>query len=143
MKYIRTKDGIIVDTTKYKNVVERTFNDKVVAIDLNHWGQDNDKYPTWIDVKDIIKQADTIEELCDEFYIDYGQERFPYSTYRQYERYAGWGDLIRYLREIHFTGYDGVYGYIWVILPNNAPILKPVAKMKGVLPDGKIDWEVL
>ena len=30
-KYIRTKDGIIVDTTKYKNVVQRTFNGKVVA----------------------------------------------------------------------------------------------------------------
>ena len=66
-KYIRTKEGIIVDTTKYKTVVERTFNDKVVAIDLNHWGQDNDKYPTWIDTKNIIKQADTIDELCDEF----------------------------------------------------------------------------
>ena len=67
MKYIRTKEGIIVDTTKYKTVVERTFNNKVVAIDLNHCGQDNDKYPTWIDVEDIIKQADIIEELCDEF----------------------------------------------------------------------------
>ena len=71
MKYIRTKEGIIVDTTRYKNVVERTFRDKVVAIDLNHWGQDNDKYPTWIDVKDIINQADTIEELCDFVDIQY------------------------------------------------------------------------
>ena len=69
MRYIRTKDEIIVDTTKYKNVVERTFNNKVVAIDLNHWGKDNDKYPTWIDVEDIIKQANTIEELCDAFVI--------------------------------------------------------------------------
>lgn len=67
MKYIRTKDGIIVDTTKYNKIVERTFNDKVVAIDLNHWGQDNDKHPTWIDAEDIVNQADTIEELCDEF----------------------------------------------------------------------------
>ena len=69
MKYIRTKEGIIVDITKYKTVVPRTFNGKVVAIDLNHWGQDNDKYPTWIDAKDIVNQADTIEELCDEFVL--------------------------------------------------------------------------
>lgn len=68
-KFIRIKDGIIVDTTKYKHIVERTFRDKVVAIDLNHWGQDNDKYPTWIEVEDIIKQSDSIEELCDEFVL--------------------------------------------------------------------------
>lgn len=67
MKYIRTKGGHIVDTSIYKKVVERTFNGKVVAIDLNHWGQDNDKCPTWIEAKDIVKQSDTIEELiCDD-----------------------------------------------------------------------------
>lgn len=125
MKYIRTKDGKI---RKLNEACEKFFEGKKIFLASTH---------------EEVKQADTIEELCDEFYIDYGQERFPYSTYRQYERYAGWGDLIRYLREIHFTGYEGVYGYIWVILPNNAPILKPVIKMKGILPNGKIDWEIL
>lgn len=131
MKYVRVYEGDYVEdeyVTTYKDHCER-----VAMIQDNGFDFEGC----------IVKQADTIEELCDEFYIDYGQERFPYSTYRQYERYAGWGDLIRYLREIHFTGYDGVYGYIWVILPNNAPILKPVIKMKGILPNGKIDWEIL
>ncbi len=68
-RYIRTKDGHIVDISVYKKVVERTFNGKVVAIDLNHWGQDSDKEITFIPVGDIARQADTIEELCDEFVI--------------------------------------------------------------------------
>lgn len=66
MKYIRTKDGHIVDTSVYKKVVERTFNGEVVGIDLNHWGQDSDKEITYISIEDIVRQADTIEELCDE-----------------------------------------------------------------------------
>ena len=98
MKYIRTKENIIVDTTKYQNVVERTFNDKVVAIDLNHWGKDNGKYPTWIDVKDIVKQADTIEELCDWFvlrkdgkiYQMYAKEEYAVADLGQYSLAFEW-----------------------------------------------------
>jgi len=125
MKYIRTKEGIIVDTTKYKNVVERTFRDKVVAIDLNHWGQDNDKYPTWIDAKDIVKQADTIEELCDvyiEEYLDYKSVILKSDLYRGED--GGWR------KEIGFPEHKiRIYGAIWAIDNNGAPILKSVAKM--------------
>ena len=48
MKYIRTKDGRIVDTTKYP---EHPAS----------WGVQASDYAL------TIKQADTIEELCDEF----------------------------------------------------------------------------
>lgn len=65
MKYIRTKYGNIVDTSVYKKVVKRTFNGKVVGIDLNHWGQDSDKEITYIPVEDIVRQADKIKDLCD------------------------------------------------------------------------------
>lgn len=128
MRYIRTKEGIIVDTTKYKNVVERTFRDKVVAIDLNHWGQDNDKYPTWIDIKDIVNQADTIEELCDEFVIHYANG-YHLITIKDGE--TTFKDGFDYGFKLKFAlenGYE-IYGAIWVIDSNGAPTLKSVAKM--------------
>lgn len=123
MKYIRTKEGIIVDTTKYKKVVERTFHDKVVAIDLNHWGQDNDKYPTWIDVKDIIKQADTIEELVDCYVIIDRDNRFPTTASKEDI------EFLDYKNNKDKANFD-VYGAIWV-----GADLKSVAKMndKGEL----------
>ena len=111
MKYIRTKDGIIVDTTKYKNVVERTFNGKVVAIDLNHWGQDNDKYPTFIEIKDIINQADTIEELCDRFVMF-----CPNAVRRKIRVYDTMSSISLYFkRDKRWNGnmVDKVYGAIW------------------------------
>lgn len=115
MKYIRTKDGYIIDTSIYKTVVERTFNGKVVAIDLNHWGQDNDKHITWIDVKNIIKQADTIEELCDEFvcnnsllkptFIKRDDEGYPLETYHQ-------GIINSFKNGVNYKNYDW-FGAIW------------------------------
>lgn len=111
MKYIRMKDGIIVDTTKYKNVVERTFNGKVVAIDLNHWGQDNDKYPTFIEIKDIINQADTIEELCDRFVMF-----CPNAVRRKIRVYDTMSSISLYFkRDKRWNGnmVDKVYGAIW------------------------------
>lgn len=115
MKYIRTRNGVY----KYLN------NSRITKTGLWEVATDCGSEGFFGSFKgEVIKQADTIEELCDEFYIDYGKSRFPYSTYRQHERYAGYGDLMRYLREIHFAGYDGVYGYIWV-----GNELKLVAKM--------------
>lgn len=55
MKYIRTKDGRIIDT-KGKELV----NPRVVQ-----FYDDDLKNAMWVD--DIIAQADTVEELCDEF----------------------------------------------------------------------------
>ena len=93
-KYIRTEDGHIVDTSVYKKVVERTFNGKVVAVDLNHWGEDNDKEITFIPIEDIVRQADTIEELCDCF-VDYCKEDDSHFVYNAIQ------------------GINEIYGAIW------------------------------
>ena len=45
MKYIRTEDARIVDTSICENVVKRASNGEVAAID---WGQDNNKEITFI-----------------------------------------------------------------------------------------------
>ena len=58
MKYIRTKDGII-DLSK-------------VTIGENGW-KDIEEYIAFKqeEQKELIKQADTIEDLCDEFVLDH------------------------------------------------------------------------
>lgn len=55
MRYIRTKDGEIIDTERYGNLVHNSLG-----------------YVTYLGAviikeKDIDREADTIEELCDEF----------------------------------------------------------------------------
>ena len=117
MKYIRMKDGTIVDTSLYKKVVEREFNGEVVTIDLNHWGQGNNKAIQMIKVKDITKQADIIEELCDEFIWIWNEKEYPYSKARQYVRYS-FGDLKREMRDQLNYGQNInldyiIFGAIW------------------------------
>ena len=59
MKYIRTKDGRIIDLTYYKELgelnggikFERITNGSIMFVQQNN----------------ILKKTDTIEELCDEF----------------------------------------------------------------------------
>lgn len=71
MKYIRTKDGIY-RVLQYGSVKKHYV---IVAIGLGH---------KVIDTSEIIKQADTIEKLCDEFVIDgnvhirLGLKKFPF-----------------------------------------------------------------
>ena len=61
MKYIRTKNEVI-DLTKLPNL---DINDRG---DIT-WYDDAEKYGHMIDYEDIIKVADSIEELCDIFII--------------------------------------------------------------------------
>lgn len=59
-KYIRTKDG----------VYERMFPDTEHRISFDHKTIEPTYYTTkrdWVAKKDVIKQADTIEELIDEY----------------------------------------------------------------------------
>lgn len=59
MKYVRTKDGIY----------ERMFPDVEQRISFDHKTIEPAYYTTkceWVAKKDVLKQADTIEELCDE-----------------------------------------------------------------------------
>lgn len=53
-KYIRTKDGKIYELQKTKS------GEKYLV-------KTNELIPEWNEAREVIKQADTIEELCDEF----------------------------------------------------------------------------
>lgn len=60
MKYIRTKDGIF----------ERKFPNKEQQISFDHKTIEPAYYTVkydWIAKKDVIKQSDNPEDLCDEF----------------------------------------------------------------------------
>ena len=61
MKYIRTKDGNIYEVIEEK--------DTKICIGWN-W-----KENIYVDKNEILKQADTIEELCDEFVVIYANGR--------------------------------------------------------------------
>lgn len=114
MRYVRMEDGHIVDTSVYKKVVERTFNGEVVGIDLNHWGQDSDKEITYIPVEDIVRQADTIEDLCDRFVLIDKDDEGPIEQELIGKRYRAMLDELKFRIS---TGCDprklDFYGAIW------------------------------
>ena len=66
MKYIRLSDGRIVDTQDERG---KLIGESVVKINNSLIVVRNNKGDELIPVEDIIKQADTIEELCDEFVV--------------------------------------------------------------------------
>lgn len=99
MKYIRTKDGHLFP---YQGKEKRYIY------------EERGEYKS----SPILNRADTIEELCDEFFMQWNEKEFPYSTYRQHVRFAGWGDLIRDIRsEKNYGKYLNqdyeVFGAIW------------------------------
>lgn len=72
MKYIRTKDGKIIDTTAYDQVKQTVINGVLVGTQYLTASNSNDFsmiVAHGIYETDIINQADTIEELCDEFVV--------------------------------------------------------------------------
>lgn len=118
MKYIRTKDGI-VDISNY---IEKDF-----------YYQDT-KTPDYIGKEKIIKQADTIEELCDCFVkIKRKENCKPYILKFDYK------DLPKLKEQAVKYPNSPVYGAIHI----EDKGLIYVAKMKGVLPNGEIDWDLL
>lgn len=62
MKYIRTKDGVYEVVT-----TERGSDNKLLYIIST---SKSDTSTDWIHEGDVIKQADTIEELCDWFFLE-------------------------------------------------------------------------
>ena len=67
MKYIRTKDGKIIDTSLALD--SEPTNHNLMRFKSKNWL--NGHKQITIKVDNIIAQADTIEELCDEFvFID-------------------------------------------------------------------------
>lgn len=95
MKYIRTKDNSIIKGTP-------NFEDTEYF---------------------ILKQADTIEELCDGWIIECPEWDKP--TFKKQLQYIDWKDYIKTANKhkaIH-------YAVIFVRLPNGATRIEPVAKM--------------
>ena len=96
MKYIRTKDGKL-----YLNLGE-TQNG--VIIEYNYLG---DGLDLAVNYDAIEKQADTIEELCDEFVIIYNKSQIfkkPFTSAH---------DNLKDLLEEHELSKCKVYGAIW------------------------------
>lgn len=58
--FVRTKDNV------YLKIRDTEYNNEHIVV-----GKTPVDFGTYILKKDIIKQADTIEELCDEFVIEY------------------------------------------------------------------------
>lgn len=81
MKYVRTKNEVI-DLTKLPNL---DINDRG---DIT-WYDDAEKYGHMIEYEDIIKIADTLEEVCDEFVIVNNADKRPYRINR--EVFYSWG----------------------------------------------------
>ena len=102
MKYIRTEDGIY----------ERMFPDTEHRISFDHKTTEPAYYTTkhdWIAKKDVVKQADNIEELCDRFVIEYKQHNKQriLKTYIKVER--------NFLRDkmYELNHIKNIYGAIW------------------------------
>ena len=127
MKYIRTKNQIIeIDNNKYSLI--KLNGNKLLNVKINEFGGIKREY--------IIKQADTIKELCDKFAMKTNVSDEPFlldkiSEVKVLKKQIKNYSQIKYLKKI-------IYGAIWT---DKGLIYK--AKMKGVLPNGEIDWELL
>ena len=88
MKYIRTKDGIFENNTRFNDETLRKVSNGLI---------------------EIIKQADTIEELCDEFII-----KHKYDTVLPYEIVNSLKPILNGMKVYidEFKKSD-VYGAIW------------------------------
>lgn len=102
MKYVRTKNGI-VDISNY---IEKDF-----------YYQDT-KTPDYIGKEKIIKQSDSIEELCDEFVMYWlpleemsiNESWIPYA---QYERLGIWQKMRDTIIKEVIKTKSVLYGAIW------------------------------
>ena len=124
-KYIRTKDGRIYDLES-KEISSIEYIDKNRAINeykvecafytiyyynglKGHYLECDNKggYSCdFIEEKDILKQADAIEELCDEFVSTYKAWEYPIITKVKQAN-------IFYIKECAKRGEQVIYGAIW------------------------------
>lgn len=72
---------------------------------------------------EIIKQANTIEELCD-VYIIKGEFGIYTVSFKELDEHA-----MGQTKEMLLSGQLEAYGAIWIIDSDGAPTLKPVAKV--------------
>lgn len=131
MKYIRTKDGI------YEVVKEEK---DYFIISLKNIEEDCYDVPC-INRKDIIKQSDDVEDLFDGFWWeneDYSEPIFVSNKGYLIDKINAWKQSDKELNTDSFSKIS-VYGSIYIKGQGWAH----VAKMKGILPNGEIDWELL
>lgn len=111
------KKYILYDNKVYEIKVNEKYKKEGVA---NYYYIQTSPHTRLLFEKDDIKQckqADNIEELCEEFVWVWNKNEFPYSCYRQHIRYA-WGDLLRNIRSEENYGkylnndYE-IYGATW------------------------------
>ena len=104
MKYVRTKDGKIIDTSLALD--SEPTNHNLMRFKSANWLNNGHKQIT-IKVDNIIAQANTIEDLCDEFVVDVSNDRkfnrnFNLDKCKEYQLY---------LKSENLTGI--IYGAIW------------------------------
>ncbi len=121
MKYIRTKDGI------YE--IDETFKrDNQIAF-FDNKERTHGYIVGFFEGKNVLKQADTIEELCDGWIIEcLGWDK---PIFKRQLRYINWRDYVKTANKYKATH----YACIFVKLQNGAIRIEPVAKMnkKGEL----------
>lgn len=103
-KYIRTKDGIYEAVIKdFKGNFDE--NEICILVEANH----NHQY--YLLKKDIIAQADTIEELCDGFYIDVlGDGAFNFDGLYVYNDFDDFKE--HYISYYTYDDVENGYGFI-------------------------------
>ena len=128
MKYIRTKNGHIYEVKSaylnYFNCIDKTGLMEGIQFHKSV----------------VIKQADTIEELFDELVV-YAEDYDYFNSTKILHRHWVFDDIKEAKEQIKLIGAGIkriIYGAIWT---DKGLIYK--AKMKGVLPNGEIDWELL
>ena len=115
MKYVRLKDGI------YE--VHETES-KPLRVNIAYWKKDG--IVSIIRKSEVIKEAGTIRELCDEIVVDdYSSPNCkPFCYCESWDKVLN-GRIAKSLKDIK----TNIYGAIWVFDSNGAPTLKPVAKL--------------
>lgn len=133
MKYIRTRDGRIFNLIAYKE-------DGEINGGIKYTSKLNGSY-FFIQKDNILKQADTIEELFDEYvYANKEKDIKCFCLLHQPITTIYYGAKLEDIETKKLINDKNVevYGAIWT---DKGLIYK--ARMKGILPNGEIDWELL
>ena len=162
-KYFRTKDGRIIDlnsklVSSYEIIDDNTakeeygedngficvyYFDEDIGEHIEYDNKGGRSMDNWF-LKDIIKEADTIEELSDEFrgvWINYfeSEKKDAHEEYHyDKEKDVFCDDFEELTHKEAVEKFDIFYAAIWTEWG-----LRYVAKMKEILPNGEIDWELV
>lgn len=108
MKYIRTKDGeirIVIDPNEFDEEERRKIPDNCTMVEAN-----NIYGCLIVENKNIIKQADTIEELVDAWVFEEIEENNHFYSGRYFKLFLK-ETVLSFLKD---KVYDNAYASIWV-----------------------------